>query len=209
MKPRILVLGNENYINAIEYCGGEAIYSYSPSDSLDFDGLLLCGGNDIHPSYYGQEINGAVNFDISRDECEMALLKSFLDTGKPILGICRGLQLLNVALGGTLIQDLPCANLHRSHNGNDSVHTVTAQGVLEKLYGKNPCVNSSHHQAIDTLGSGLVASAWCDRVIEAIEHVEKPYFAVQFHPERMKRADTVDGIKIFEYFIELCKNKSV
>ena len=117
MKPNILILANqkrENYANAIEASGGVATVKYLPDLDTNYDGLLLCGGNDILPSYYGQEINGACDFDPLRDKTEFELTKRFIDTGKPILGICRGLQLLNVALGGTLIQDLPNADFHRS-----------------------------------------------------------------------------------------------
>ena len=212
MKPRILVLANEkseNYVKAIEACNSIAVPKYLPDISTDFDGLLLCGGSDILPSYYGQEINGAKGFDVERDRTEMELTKVFLDTGKPILGICRGLQLLNVVLGGTLIQDLSNKEAHASSSG-DLVHPIMADGFLKELYQESFYVNSSHHQAINTLGNGLIATAWDGSVIEAIQHKDKPYFAVQFHPERMcldhQREDTVDGLKIFEFFINLCKN---
>ena len=216
MKPKILVLANqksENYLLATEMCGGIAVHKYLPDFDTSFDGLILCGGNDIFPQYYGQTTNGAHSFDLERDRTELELTKRFIDTGRPILGICRGHQLLNVALGGTLIQDLPCSDFHRTKNGADSVHYINAKGVLQKLYGNELYVNSAHHQAIDTLGAGLSTTAWCDGIIEAIEHKSKPYLGVQFHPERMcltnTRNDTADGIKIFEYFINLCKKGSV
>lgn len=212
MKPKILVLANqklENYIKAIEACGALPTVKYLPDQDINYDGLLLCGGNDIFPSYYGKKINGAHSFDKERDRTEIALTKKFMDTGKPILGICRGMQLLNIILGGTLIQDLPSSDFHRAHNGLDSVHFVNAKGILAELYGKEFSVNSAHHQAIDVLGTGLLECAWCDGVIEAITHMTKPYFAVQFHPERMcldnARCDTVDGLSLFKYFMELCK----
>ena len=115
MKPKILVLAMqkaENYLRAVEAVGGDFEINYSPADFDGYDGLLLCGGNDIHPSFYGQEIDGSVNIDTERDEREIAVLKGFLNTGKPIFGICRGCQLLNVVLGGTLIQDIPCKEIH-------------------------------------------------------------------------------------------------
>lgn len=212
MKPRILISANqksENYINAIEACGGTAFFKYLPNLSTDYDGLLLCGGNDIFPLHYGQELNGALDFDKERDIAELELTKAFIDTGKPILGICRGMQLLNVALGGTLIQDLPLSHLHRSHNGIDSVHSLRASGILSQLYGTEFNVNSAHHQALNAIGRGLIITATSGDVIEAVEHKAKPYLGVQFHPERMclknRRLDTVDGIEIFKYFIELCK----
>ena len=178
---------------------------------LDFDGLVLCGGNDIHPTYYGQKAEGAYGFDLERDKYEFNLTKEFIHTGKPILGICRGHQLLNVILGGTLIQDLKNADFHRAQNGIDKIHSITSTGFLSKIYASSFNVNSAHHQSIDSLGTELIACAWCDGVIEAFEHINKPYIGVQFHPERMclnnTTTDTVDGIKIFEYFIELCKRK--
>ena len=216
MKPKILVLANqkrENYKNAIIAAGGEPTVKYLPDMDTNFDGLLLCGGNDISPSFYGQEILGAHDFDAMRDTLEIELTRKFIDTGKPILGICRGLQLLNVTLGGTLIQDLPSANFHRAQSGLDSSHNISAEGILKELYGDKLSVNSAHHQGIDILGNGLRATAICDGVIEAVEHSTKPYFAVQFHPERMcldnMRGDTVDGLDIFKYFIELCKTRSM
>ena len=217
MKPKILILANqrkENYIKAIKACGAIGTLKYLPdTDSVtvtDFDGLLICGGNDIHPSNYGQEINGSVNFDTERDRTELALIKQFMDTGRPILGICRGHQLLNVALGGTLIQDLEAKAIHTQINATDQVHKIKAKekSTLYSLYGEEFYVNSAHHQGIDKLGSSLVATSFCGDVIESIEHKIKPYLGVQFHPERMTdRQDTVNGIEIFEYFVSLCKKQ--
>ncbi len=212
MQPKILVMPNkkwDNYARAIEHCGGVAIQEYDPCNFDEFDGLLLCGGNDVHPSYYGQEVNGAVDFDLPRDKAETEVIRAFIHTGKPILGICRGIQLLNVALGGTLIQDIKNVQEHRADDGTDMVHSACASGVLEMLYGKEFNVNSFHHQAIGTLGNGLVPTVYCGNVIEGVEHKRGNILGVQFHPERMcldfKRDDTVDGIKIFEHFINLCK----
>ena len=210
MKPKILVLANqkrENYINAVKEAGGIPLTHCPPFTLKKIDGLLLCGGNDVHPSYYGQNVNGAINFDHRRDKREFRITKTFLDTGKPILGICRGHQLLNVALGGTLIQDLENADFHKSRGGVDGVHSVEATGVMETLFGKQFSVNTCHHQAIDKLGAGLSACAVCDGVIEAVEHRDKPYLSVQFHPERMKSesgdTDMADGLEIFRHFIKL------
>ena len=211
MKPRILVLANqkiEGYVNAVEACGGEAVLDYSVTAD-DVDGLLLCGGNDVHPSYYGQEINGARNFDNERDEREMRFAKEFINTGKPIFGICRGMQLLNAALGGTLIQDIDDQETHTPKDKVDLIHNATASGILEKLYGAQMTVNSYHHQAIDRLGQGLVINAMHNGTIEGVEHTEKPIFGVQFHPERMclehKQECLSDGSLLFSHFIEICR----
>ena len=216
MKPKILLLANvrrENYKNAVEACGGIAEVKYLPDLDVDYDGLILCGGNDIHPSYYNQEVNGAKDFDLERDQTEFALLKEFLKTNKPIMCICRGHQLLNVALGGTLIQDIDCVKNHRYPDLNfPAEHVITAKkcSILHDFYGENFVVNSIHHQAVDKLGEGLIATAFSEEnIIEAFEHESKPYYAFQFHPERMclnlKTPTVVDGIKLFEFFIEQCK----
>ena len=212
MKPRILVASNKkwsNYAHAVEYCGGIAVEEYDHNSTDAFDGLLLCGGNDIHPAFYGQEVMGAVDFDTPRDRTEIELARAFIDTGKPVLGICRGMQLLNVALGGTLIQDLPNAKSHRATNGVDTVHKVSARGFCKELYGEEFSVNSFHHQAVDILGKGLMPTLMCGDVVEGFEDESGNILGVQFHPERMcldfKREDTVDGIKIFEYFVNICK----
>ena len=219
MKPRILLSGsadNTNYINAVKNCGGIPHAAYLPQVSTDYDGLILCGGVDIHPSYYHQEIDGTEQIDEQRDAVEFALAKAFIEAGKPVLGICRGLQLLNVYFGGTLIQDLEHASEHTSRADFDLIHRVCAvQGsVVHTLYGESFVVNSSHHQAIGKLGDGLQITMSADnpRVIEGIAHKKLPVLAVQWHPERMcfekERKDTVDGSALIQYFVDLCKSSS-
>ncbi|MBQ7907645.1 MAG: gamma-glutamyl-gamma-aminobutyrate hydrolase family protein [Clostridia bacterium] len=213
---KILLLANqkrENYLKAVLSLGVDATIKYlSEVQHTDYDGLVLCGGNDIHPQLYGEEIAGGYGFDRERDKAEMAVLKAYLDTGKPVLGICRGFQLLNVALGGTLVQDISSDISHRGENGADAYHLVRASdgSAFYKMYKKAFSVNSNHHQAIKALGEGLVATLCSDDgIIEGFEHKSLPYLGVQFHPERMcleyKNDFSVDGIKIFEHFIELCK----
>lgn len=213
MQPRILVLnpGKPFYEEVVKACGAEAVCKMYPEVSTDYDGLLLCGGADIDPVHFGQENNGSVNINPQRDENEIAITKAFIQAGKPILGICRGLQMINTVLGGTLHQDIPTADSHRAPAG--SVHTVTAEreSYLSKLYGKHFSVNSAHHQAIDKLGEGLRVTLTCDLdgTIEAVEHASLPIYAVQWHPERICLSnisnDTVDGIEVFRHFVDLCK----
>jgi putative glutamine amidotransferase len=140
------------------------------------------------------------------------LLRAYVEAGKPVLGVCRGCQLINVFFGGTLFQDLPDAQLHTNKTDFYIAHSVSAipTSVAGKLYGMTFSVNSCHHQAVNALGEGLVATAyWNDRYIEAFEHSTLPIIGFQWHPERMcagqRRDDTVDGIAIFNHFVDMCK----
>ena len=197
--PRILLSGSDgsriNYENAIRRAGGIPCSFYCPPVSTDYDGLLLCGGEDVDPSYFHQENRGSRDMDLRRDQAEFPLVAAWLAAEKPIFGICRGHQLLNVAFGGSLFQDLgPVGNLfHRRTPGipKDKVHPVrTLEGsTLAALYGPMFASNSAHHQAVDRLGEGFKATAWSESgVIEAMEHTSLPILAVQFHPERMSYA---------------------
>lgn len=216
-KPRIqLSTGTEScesYRAAILAAGGEPVDGYCPEPDLSCDGLLLCGGGDIESTLFGQEDRGSHPPDRARDRAELALFRAFYRAGKPILGICRGMQLINVALGGTLIQDLPPEQrvFHTSPNG-DTIHTIrTLEGsLLYEQYGPLASVNSAHHQAVDRLGKGLRAIAWAESgVAEAIDLSGYPLLGLQFHPERMSfdrcRPDTADGAPIFSWFIEMCR----
>lgn len=215
MKPNILIStggGNAaNYIAAIEAAGGQADARYLPALDLSYDGLLLAGGEDMDPSLFGQANCGSQGIDRARDETELALLTAFLAAGKPVLAICRGHQVINVWLGGDLIQDLaaPLAPFHGGGKG-DRVHPVrTVEGsLLHRLYGPVFSVNSSHHQALGRLGQGLSVTARSEGgVAEAVEHETLPLISVQFHPERMTaakaRPDTVDGGAIFRAFLNM------
>ena len=201
-----------NYLYALSQLGaqGETGTSFSPDE---YDGLLLPGGWDVNPSRYGKTPIPQETIDDGLDEIQFAVLENFLEAGKPVLGICRGHQLLNVALGGTLVQDLPSAERHRSlPSGDDHIHPVRVEesSFLYRIYGPACTVNSSHHQGIERLGKGLRAAAFSeDGVIEAIGHESLPLWGVQWHPERMcflhKRGDTVDGSEIFRFFLDRCR----
>ena len=213
MKPRILVLnpGKPFYEDAVTACGGEPVCLMYPEISTEYDGLLLCGGGDIDPVRYGQENIGSKNIVSERDENEIALAKAFIAAGKPVLGICRGHQLINVVLGGTLHQHVSTAEDHSAPG--DAVHTVTAVGesYLSECYGEHFFVNSAHHQAIDVLGEGLRVTliSDSDNIVEAVEHETLPVFGVQWHPERIMlsyiREEAVDGTDVIKHFVECCK----
>jgi len=216
-KPKILLAVNtkkENYINAVEKCGGIAVAEYCPTFSDEYDGLILCGGNDINPKYYNEPVNGSVDIDDKRDAAEMELFRKFAEAGKPILGICRGCQLINVALGGKLNQNISNAEKHSSFGDFDLVHKVKAEeSFLSDIYGNEFFVNSFHHQAVKEPGKGMEIIATADEgeTVEALKHRTLPVYAVQWHPERMcfekAREDTVDGSKIIGFFVKLCTTK--
>ncbi len=155
------------------------------------DGLLLTGGTDIDPAHYEQALDQQTQTtDKERDESELRLLREALDRDLPVLAICRGLQLLNVALGGTLIQHLPDHGGPVDHNPKPAtlLHhiEVSEESLLHRVIGvRSYNVNSRHHQAVDRLGEGLVVTARAaDGVVEACEMPGKTFvLGVQWHPE--------------------------
>ncbi len=218
MTPKILLScsksGAENYEKAVRAVGGEPTALYCPPTDVSYDGLILCGGDDVDPARFGQENRGSQGIDPDRDAAELALIDACLAAKKPILGICRGHQILNVALGGTLLQDIG-EPLHQFHTHDpvtgDRVHAVRCRkgNFLYNSYGANFLVNSSHHQAVDSLGKGLRAIAWSESgLVEAMDLPGLPVLCVQFHPERMSfalaRPDMADGAPIFRRLMELC-----
>ncbi len=149
------------------------------------DGIVLSGGADIEPSHYGAEPDGTGGYEPERDELELPLLKQALEEELPMLGICRGLQLLNVATGGSLHQDVP---VHSRYDVDpaETVHEVTfsEHSRLGLLYGEQTSVNSLHHQTIDRLGEGLTVTGRADDgTVEALEMPGRDVVAVQWHPE--------------------------
>lgn len=208
------------YRKAAVLCGAEptAVYCPKAEGCGDYDGLILAGGGDILPKYFHQEDLGvSTSMDEGRDLAELALTRQFLAAGKPILGICRGIQLLNTALGGTLIQDLPQEKreIHRTEKETKYHRTKTAPGsFLAALYGPEPVVNSYHHQGIDELGRGLIPCQWSeDGVLEGVYLEGKPVWGVQWHPERMvdpayNPRGTADGLRLFRAWIQLGEGQS-
>ena len=209
----------EAYLQAVLRAGGLPQVAYLPTVDTNNAGLVLCGGDDLDPSHYGQENRGSMGIDPLRDEAELSLLRAYLAAGKPVLAICRGHQLLNVSLGGTLIQDLDGALLpfHQMEGGaeGDRSHTVRAGvgSVLHGLYGEVFSVNSCHHQAADRVGHGLEVTARSESgLIEALEHSSLPVLGTQFHPERMTGQHLspihADGGAIFSWFLARCRERA-
>jgi putative glutamine amidotransferase len=159
----------------------------------DIDGLLLTGGSDIAPEFLRQPIpHPSVldqDVDVARDRWEFAAVENALSRGLPMLAICKGVQVLNVGLGGTLKLDIPGHKLPEQKD-----HDVQPLRSDAKVMHRFDKVNSSHHQAIDSLGEGLVVEAWCasDDIIEQVRLRNQQFaLGVQYHPERGKIYDSL------------------
>ncbi len=183
------------------------------SEALACDGLLLPGGADVNPELYGEKPTpecGKPN--TLRDTAEPSILDAFLKTGKPVFCICRGIQLLNVHLGGTLYQDIkPMQKVKHSDffKRASFTHEVTLSkgSLIKNIIGKDKIkVNSIHHQTVKVLGKGLTATATSeDGFIEAAELENYGFcLAVQWHPEHMAK-NSREQIKLFEAFVSACE----
>jgi putative glutamine amidotransferase len=184
-----------------------------------FDGVLFTGGEDVDPSFYDEPIKyDNVKINRARDEFEMALLDSAIKSGLPILGICRGIQVINVRFGGTLYQDLkndrPLGCDHKQQGSrSEPTHSVTVtepDSLLRGFFTGMCRVNSLHHQAIKRLGHGLKVSAHSeDELDEAVELADVyPFFlAVQWHPEEMF-SEHAEQRKIFQQFVARCRERA-
>jgi putative glutamine amidotransferase len=182
----------------------------------ELDGLVLQGGADISPESYGEEpLKPEWAGDRMRDDYEIELFDEFVEAGKPVLGVCRGIQLINVALGGTLYQDLPTQVgpqiVHRNreiYDGNLHQVRIEPSTGLARLFPQvqQACVNSLHHQAVRKLGRDLVVEARSvdDDVVEAVRMKGRSYvFGVQWHPEFHRPDDDrlLDSTPILEEFL--------
>lgn len=213
MKKRILIAGHpdltQNYQAALLSTGMEYEIALSIHDINSFDGLLLPGGGDIDPIYFHQPNLGSKNIDSSLDEKQFRILDAFVTAKKGILGICKGIQLINIYFGGNIIQDLKTAKTHAYHD-TDRIHVTHSveHTFIHHLYGNHIFTNSAHHQGCGVLGHHLLPSQYAfDGVLEALYHTSLPIIGVQWHPERMafqfSRLDTVDGSLVFLYFKSL------
>jgi putative glutamine amidotransferase len=210
---RRLDVVDQAYGTAIWQSGGTAhLLPRQPGPAGDralagLDGLLLTGGGDVDPGHYGHapspEIGGV---DTDRDDWEIALVRQALERGMPVLGVCRGCQVLNVALGGTLIQHLPARSPlpHLVVERESIAHSVRIEPCTQlfAVEGDDSIgVNSVHHQAVDAVGEGLRATAWAeDGTVEAIEHLTLPAIGVQWHPENL--LDHAAHLAVFEWLVQ-------
>ncbi len=212
----------EDYLHAVVQAGGVPLLlpAVSAADAGDLlrrvDGLLLSGGGDVDPALYGQKPHRRLGrVDRRRDDFELALAREALVRDVPILAICRGQQLLNVATGGTLLQDLPSelegASEHDAPGGRrrrSHVVELLPHTRLRAILGRDTvAVNSFHHQAVDRLGHGLAAAGRCpeDGVVEALEAKGRRFVvAVQWHPESFWD-QPVSFQALFAAHVEACR----
>ena len=204
------------YLDAVTHAGGTAVLL--PPQTVDagiaasvldrVDGLVLAGGRDVETTAYGQQPHAETERpDRLRDDWEFALLAEALRRGMPVLGVCRGVHVLNVALGGTLHQHLPDVLGHSGHRSELGVYSVSTERVvpgsrLAALVSDGAQVKCHHHQAVDRLAEPLVVTATAaDGVVEAVE-LPGPAFvvAVQWHPE-----ETPDSRRLFEGLVEAAR----
>jgi putative glutamine amidotransferase len=217
-----------DYEESVRRAGGDPRVldraSDRPADVIrDAAGLLLAGGHDVLPSLYGETAHQTfAAAEAGRDEYEIELVRRAIDADLPVFAICRGVQLLNVARGGTLIQDIPSqvesALEHRlevpPHQPFDLAHEIwiekdsrLARLLRERLADDSLEVNSRHHQALRVLGEGLVTTATApDGVIEAVEDPNRRFLVgVQWHPENFYR--TGEFRALFEGFVKACERR--
>ena len=214
---------NKDYVDAVIRAGGvPLIIPFSTdkeviiSQAQLIDGLILSGGHDINPYNYGQEPSQKIGETFpERDIYEMILLEESKKREIPILGICRGFQLINVAAGGTLYQDLsliPGNILKHNQVSNPTLKThkieIKENSYISSIFGKETMVNSFHHQAVDKVADDFIVVARAsDGVIEAIEHKTYKFLvAVQWHPE-MLAVECEKARELFAKFVEKAKNK--
>lgn len=207
------------YADAIDAAGGRAVYlpCYKSTENVKevvdmLDGLVVPGGADVEPTLYGEErLPECGTSMLSDDEYDIALIKETIKQGKPILAICRGMQIMNVIFGGTLYQDIPSQYgkelFHSMHPGGiENFHIVNLEpdSHLAKILGSDEVrTNSSHHQAVKDLAEGFrIVGRAPDGIPEAMENEDGSILCVQWHPERMQ--DEKRFRDLFKVFIEKC-----
>lgn len=216
---------NQTYVRAIEQAGGAPVLLpllESPESMVAIrerlDGLLLTGGADLAPALYGEEtLPQCGEVEAERDGPELELTRWALDAGTPVLGVCRGMQVLNVARGGTLYQDIvtqhPGSPRHdvTEHGRTYLAHAIALNpnSRLAAILGTSaPMVNSLHHQAVKDVGAGVEIVGWSeDGIAEALELPGYPFaLAVQYHPEELYLTDEASR-RLFAAFVRACAQR--
>lgn len=209
---KILIAGypekTTHYENALRRLSAHPITSLHVPSTEEYDALLLPGGGDIDPVLFGQLHNGSREIDSALDRIQLLILKDFIRDKKPVLGICKGMQMLNVFFKGDIIQNLS-SHLQHEYIGHDQIHDTQARpsSFLAALYGTHFAVNSAHHQGCGAPGKNLSYVQFAsDGVVEGLQHDTLPVLGVQWHPERMcfdlAKETLPDGSVLFSYFLD-------
>lgn len=203
------------YSEAISKAGGIPVVIPTISSQADaqailarLDGIVFSGGEDLNPAWYGETVlNETVQVDSLRDYSDSLLARAALSCGKPILGICRGEQLMNVILGGSLYQDIPSQLPHNSGHGGGARHKIGLEegSTLAQIFGLDSLeVNSFHHQGVKVPAPGIrITARGDDGFVEAFE--TRQILAVQFHPEKMLQQGDERWLALFEAFVSRCQ----
>ena len=203
----------DSYVEAVNLAGGIPVMIPTVRNDEEaarvvalFDGIIFSGGEDVQPSYYSEAVlNETVNWNIIRDVSDIALARAALAQKKPILGICRGSQLMNVAMGGTLIQDIPTQVPQTVGHSRGNMHMIGLEkdGFLYRIFGADSIrVNSFHHQGVkDPAPSVKIVARTGDGVVEAYE--ADKVWGVQFHPEKMIQDGDLSWVPIFSEWMKV------
>lgn len=206
---KIAILGRKkdtaNYERFLKENAFQPVTTLNPGEISSCHGLLLPGGGDITPAFFGEKNKGSRAVDTELDILQFQALELCIRHRLPVLGICKGMQLINAAFGGTIIQDMPDASLHLE-SGRDLYHPtfIDPGSLLYLLYGSTAQVNSAHHQCLNKIGAGLQVIQRCplDHCPEAIAHESLPILGVQWHPERLDPAQTtLSGVPLLSLFL--------